>query len=104
MTKIDTMNSPIYLTFIRTQLCSFCGRNPCDAHHAIKHFRSISGGGIGLKGSDFLSIPACRKCHGELHRGSLKIDRQELLELIIVNLVGFLANIINRAHPSREKT
>ena len=49
---------PLYLVFIRTQPCLACGNGaPSDPHH-------LTVGGIGLKGSDYLVIPLCRKCHG----------------------------------------
>jgi hypothetical protein len=82
------MRNSGYLEFIRTRPCWFCGR-PAEPHHSIKHFRLISGGGIGLKGSDYLAIPMCRLCHDKKHSGQLKIERVELLEIIIVNLVAF---------------
>lgn len=90
---INTMRNSTYLQFIRSRPCSFCAWSPCDPHHSIKRFRPVSEAGLGQKGSDYLAIPLCRRCHGNLHQGSLKLDRQELYELIIVNLVAFLAGL-----------
>jgi hypothetical protein len=91
--KLNTMRNPSYLQFIRSRPCSLCGASLVDPHHSIRRLFPISDGGIARKGSDYLSIPLCRRCHGDLHQGSRRIERQELLELIITNLVAFLAGL-----------
>lgn len=64
---------------------------PVDAHHSIRHLSPISDGGIGRKGSDYLVIPLCRKCHQDWHAGRLKVARDALLEAIVIYLVLFQA-------------
>lgn len=88
---IPTMRDPAYLDFIRGRVCSFCFNAPAEPHHALRHFREISAGGIGVKGSDYLSIPVCRRCHERIGAGNLQVERVELQELIIINLVCFVA-------------
>ena len=52
-----------YLAFVRELDCCACGAHgPSDPHHAI------SGGGVGLKPSDAVTIPLCRMCHSEFHQ------------------------------------
>jgi hypothetical protein len=94
-TRFNTMRNPKYLEFIRTRPCWFCGR-PAEPHHSIRHWRPISDGGLGRKGSDYLAIPLCRQCHEEVHSGHLKIERAALLEIIVINLVVFIAELEHR--------
>jgi hypothetical protein len=84
------MKNSTYLNFIRSRPCTFCG-NPCtDPHHAIRNLRGISEAGLAQKGSDYLTIPACRRHHDKLHAGHLQISREDLLEIIITNLICYL--------------
>ena len=59
--KTKTYRSIKYLTFIRSLPCSIqgCGYDS-EAHH-------IETGGIGMKGSDLLTIPLCRYHHSQYH-------------------------------------
>jgi hypothetical protein len=88
----NLMRDPVYLGFIRTRVCSFCFSTPVEPHHVFKHFPQIGGGGVGLKGSDYLAVPACRRCHSDIHSGALRVERVQLLELLIINLVCFVAD------------
>lgn len=97
------MRNPKYLEFIRTRPCWFCGRE-AEPHHSIKHLRPISDGGTARKGSDYLAIPLCRLCHGKVHSGQLKIERVELLEIIIVNLVAFIAERGSKCDEHTRRT
>jgi hypothetical protein len=84
------MKNSSYLDFIRSRPCSFCG-NPCtDPHHSIRTLRGISEAGLAQKGSDYLSIPACRRHHEQLHAGYLQVSREELLEIIVTNVISYL--------------
>jgi hypothetical protein len=58
-----------YLAWIRTLPCAVCGKpGPSEAAHQ----RILQGGGIGLKPSDYESIPLCTDCHHIEHAvGSL---------------------------------
>jgi hypothetical protein len=89
---LNTMRNSEYLDFIRSRPCWFCQKR-AEPHHAIRHFRLISDGGFRRKGSDYLAIPLCRQCHEEVHSGHLKIERTALLEIIVINLVVFIAEL-----------
>ena len=89
MTGQTTIKSREYLDFIRGRPCSFCV-SPAEPHHPIKRLRGISEAGVSQKGSDYLAIPLCRFCHAKIHAGTIRLERVELLELIVVNLVGYL--------------
>jgi hypothetical protein len=43
------------------------------------------------KGSNYLAIPLCRRHHDAVHRGSLKLQHEELLEFIAINLISYLS-------------
>ena len=85
-----------YLEYVRNRPCSFCFRGPCEPHHVFKEFRGISTGGLGRKGSDYLSIAVCRNCHERIHAGSLRPSHVEFLELITIHLVCFIDEDANR--------
>lgn len=87
---LNTDRNPRYLAFVRSKRCWFCGKD-AEPHHPIKHWFPISNGGIGRKGSDYLAIPLCREHHRKVHDGLLKIDRVELFEIIVTQLVTFIA-------------
>lgn len=57
-----TKRSKQYLDFIRKQPCLVCGVNPSQAHH-----ESLTGRGVGIKCSDFETIPLCPDCHRLRH-------------------------------------
>jgi hypothetical protein len=92
---LNTMRNSAYLDFIRSRPCWF-GQERAEPHHSIRHFRLISDGGFGRKGSDYLAIPLCRECHEKVHSGRLKIERAVLLEIIVINLVVFVAELEQR--------
>ena len=79
-----------YLEYVRSRPCSFCLRAPCEPHHVFKDFRGINTGGLGRKGSDYLSIAVCRKCHERIHAWSLRPSHVGLLELIVIHLACFV--------------
>ena len=60
-----------YLAFIRGLPCAVCGKpGPSEAAHQ----RILQGGGIGLKPSDYETIPLCADCHHIEHAvGSLSL-------------------------------
>ena len=90
------MQSPEYLSFIRTRPCSFCGNPTTEPHHCIKRLRGISDARLAQKGADYLSIPACHKCHEDIRDGRLKPTREHYLELCLINLICYLHE--NKAH------
>lgn len=97
--KIETMRDPRYLDFIRRRPCWFCGKL-AEPHHSIRHFPLISEGGIGVKGSDYLAVPLCRLCHEQMHSGHMKVKRELLMEIIITQLISYIA----RGLPIRPAT
>lgn len=81
----------VYLDFIRRRPCSFCGNPNTIPHHVFKTLRGINAAGIAEKGSDYLAIPVCeQRCHRKIHNGSLRPPREELLQIIVINLICFL--------------
>ena len=50
---------PKYLAYVRRQGC-LCCKNYAEAHH-LEH------GGVGTKGSDYVTAPLCWRHHRELH-------------------------------------
>jgi hypothetical protein len=42
------------------------------------------------KGTHYLAIPVCRLCHERLGNASLEPSRDELLELIVINLICYM--------------
>jgi hypothetical protein len=88
---IPTMRDRAYLDYLRRRPCSFCGKMASEPHHSIRQFLGVSTGGVGRKGSDYLAVPACRSCHRKIHDGTLRAERIEILEMIVVNLTCFVA-------------
>lgn len=86
MPKKKTKRDPKYLAYIRTLPCCVCGvRMGIVAHH-----ESILGKGVGLKCSDYETLPLCRDCHHDRHfKGfgwfdELFIDyKREIIKLLI---------------------
>lgn len=64
------MRSEMYLEHVRRQPCSHC-RNPArsDPHH-------FGHRGMGLKASDFYTVPLCRVCHMAYHQSG-KLGRMD---------------------------
>ena len=61
--KQKTDRSKAYCDYIRKQPCIVCYQSPSQHHH-----EAIDGsGGMGLKCSDFSSLPLCHRCHYERH-------------------------------------
>jgi len=51
--KVKTPRDKKYLAWIRTQNSCISGDSPpCEAHHT-----NLSGGGMGIKGSDYEAVP-----------------------------------------------
>lgn len=59
--KTKTERSEEYKRYIRSKPCMICG-SKSEVHH-----EAIVPGGIGLKCSDFETLPLCRNCHIERH-------------------------------------
>lgn len=54
-----------YLAHVRTHYCVFCTLKADHAHH---HGKKSGGGGMGLKPSDYQTVPLCTEHHGEFHQ------------------------------------
>lgn len=87
------MRDLAYLEFIRRRPCAFCGSGATEPHHSMKRLRGISEAGLGQKGSDYLAIPVCRRCHDRIHFGQLSPTREELLQLVVTYLIGYLTEL-----------
>jgi hypothetical protein len=96
MENIATRNSP-YFDFIRTRTCSFCFSPYVEPHHVRMQLRGVSQAGMAQKVSDYRAIPVCHPCLEKLENGSLRPDRAELLELMLMNLICYLE--IWEPHP-----
>lgn len=86
-----------YLKFLRSRPCSFCA-NPAEPHHGIRSLAGLSPAGMAQKGSDYVAIPVCRSCHTKIHEGTLRPERVELLDVIIINLVCHLSRMSTCGH------
>jgi hypothetical protein len=53
-----------YLVFIRSLPCTACGTAPAYAHHHPAAGHSS----VGLKTSDYRTLPLCLVCHDQVHR------------------------------------
>jgi hypothetical protein len=91
-----------YLAWIRKKPCVICARK------AVAHHEQITGRGIGIKASDYETIPLCNVCHRRRHdRGKLcfwKEDffslpscyiREESVDFMLAKMIiGFLSEYI----------
>lgn len=59
------VRDPKHLAFVRTLPCLICGAYGVDAHH-IRAFQPRT---MGKRVGDDSTVPLCRACHDELHRG-----------------------------------
>lgn len=88
---------------MKTLKCFFCSRpapsEPC-------HIRKKTDGGIALKPSDYYCLPACRKCHSELHqKGEVSFynNRNYSVEELKLTAVKMYENYINYGEFSHER-
>ena len=79
------MNNPEYLEFIREQRCIICHSSPCEPHH-------VDTGGVGMKCSDYLTVPLCWTHHKEIHR----IGKQTFVEKHRINLYHCISQLMVR--------
>jgi hypothetical protein len=63
-----------YLRWIRQQPC-LIDHVQADAHH-------VDVGGVGTKGSDYRTLPLCRRCHREAHTlGRRRFEERHRLDM-----------------------
>ena len=77
--------SDVYLQFVSSHGCIVC-RGPSDAHHALGKR------GVGIKPSDFGTVPLCRRHHDELHR----VGRRSFELVHRVSLAETALNLLHR--------
>lgn len=53
-----------YLAYVRGLPCCSC---EIHASSEAAHVRKGNGGGVGLKPSDYRTVPLCRECHSHQH-------------------------------------
>lgn len=58
--------SPTYRRWVRSMPCCVCLCDATDAHHVIGLGWGLSG--MGMTAPDSFVMPACRECHGDIHR------------------------------------
>src|SRR5208282_2993786 len=63
--KPITFRDDKYLAWVRERDCVICGTPYCDPNHINK--AGTKSGGMGLKTSDYRTVPFCRKHHTEYH-------------------------------------
>lgn len=64
-TTLARWRSPEYIAWIKTLPCVICHKPGVDPHHVIGLHWGLSGGG--LTAPDSFVMPACRKCHRQIH-------------------------------------
>lgn len=78
-----------YLNYVRTLPCVVCGGR-AEPHH-------VEGGGVALKGSDYLTIPLCRKHHDAYHSegkvGFQQANHVDVFYETTLCLAGFVKQI-----------
>ena len=60
-----------YTRWVATLPCISCGiqDETIVAHHLKHRYAPYSGGGMGLKADDWLTMPLCYSCHDRAHNG-----------------------------------
>ena len=85
-----TLRSKEYLAFVRSKGCLVCGR-PSDAHHAIGRR------GVGLKPSDYGTVPLCRVHHTDIHR----LGKDSFQEEHSIDLAESVANLLHEFYTGQ---
>ena len=64
-----------YTNWVATLPCVACGLDDetTVAHHLKHRHAPHSGGGVGLKANDFLTMPLCYTCHTKAHSGDADV-------------------------------
>jgi hypothetical protein len=64
-----------YLNWVATLACVNCGLEDetIVAHHLKHRHAPHSGGGVGMKANDYLTMPLCFKCHDSAHNGDSNV-------------------------------
>ena len=62
--KPKTLRNAEHLKFIRSQPCCVCNKPP---QSEAAHVRAGNQGGMGLKPSDYRTVPLCHDCHAKQH-------------------------------------
>lgn len=59
---------PAHLKWIRGHECAIAGKHDCEGRIEAAHVRGGTDGGLGVKPSDWWTIPLCSAAHAEQHR------------------------------------
>lgn len=59
---------PAHLKWIRGHECAIAGKHDCEGRIEAAHVRTGTDGGLGVKPSDWWTIPLCSAAHAEQHR------------------------------------
>lgn len=82
-----------FKTFVKEQRCLFCDAAPVDPHHLVsRKWREPTR-------DDFLCVPLCRRCHGEVDMGletALKRHGMVMKDLVLAS-VDLLVEFFTRA-------
>ena len=86
--KMKTYRSKRYLDFIRSKPCIICARK------AVAHHEAVTNRGIGIKCSDYETLPLCEECHEIRHRFGKdtfwqSVDYKKLM-------IGYMSEYIKR--------
>lgn len=63
--RLPCWRSPVYLKWVRERPCVRCEAPPPSE---AAHVRMGNGGGMGLKPSDYRTVPLCHTCHALQHQ------------------------------------
>ena len=77
-----------YLSWIRQQYCVVTGMDFTQTDMVAHHVRHGHNGGMGIKPSDYCTIPLTAFQHAKLHQG-VESEYYKLFELDIENLMRF---------------
>ena len=84
-----------HLTFVASQPCLVCGRQPSDPHH----LRFAQPRAIGLKVSDEFTVPLCRGHHRQLHQAGNEIAWWKTLN---IDAMPFARQLWEQTHPDKR--
>lgn len=83
---------PKYLEYIREHSCFFCNKPPRSEPHHIRGIDKMPS--MGMKPSDYLTLPACRECHDSdqehRHGGFTAVSRSDRKQAIIFYLTQYI--------------
>lgn len=85
------LRNKAHLSFVATQPCLVCGRQPSDPHH----LRFAQPRALGLKVSDEYTVPLCRGHHRLLHQAGNEVAWWEELK---IDALGIAKGLWDESH------